>query len=194
MSSATSGKASLAAIARHVEARKPGWRTEIVQGGLIVSPLRDGPHLEAVAEVMLVCATAGLHGGASRVIQGIGLCLPEEPEDYAVPDLSVVNADYREHLVRGNCYASDCFRLVADVVSDELNSKADAYALAKIPVYVVVDRENQALHVLTDPAEDGYAHHRVHAPGEIVTLPDSIGANVSLDVQRILKAGQPSVS
>jgi hypothetical protein len=45
--------------------------------------------------------------------------------------------------------------------------------------------------VLTDPAEGGYGNHRIHAPGEIVTLPDSLGAKVSLDVAEILAAGGP---
>jgi hypothetical protein len=30
----------------------------------------------------------------------------------------------------------------------------------------------------------------VHAPGETVTLPDSVGADVALDVEQIIKAGQ----
>jgi hypothetical protein len=46
------------------------------------------------------------------------------------------------------------------------------------------------VHVLTDPAGDTYDNHRPHAPGETVTLPDSLGAKVSLDVEQILRAGQ----
>jgi Uma2 family endonuclease len=69
-----------------------------------------------------------------------------------------------------------------------------AYAEAKVPVYVIVDRKHQRLHVLTDPAGDTYENHRPHAPGELVTLPDSIGAEVTLDVAAILTAGRPRTS
>ena len=55
----------------------------------------------------------------------------------------------------------------------------------------IVDRKRQRLHVLTDPAGDDYESHRPYSPGEIVTLPGSIGADFTLDVGVILKAGQP---
>jgi hypothetical protein len=137
---------------------------------------------------------AGLHGAESRLIQGIGLWLPTGAEDYAIPDLSLVDADYRDHYVENNCYDPVCFRMVLEVTSSnhrtDLRTKVGAYAEAKIPVYVIVDRKHQRLHVLTDPAGDTYDNHRPHAPGETVTLPDSIGAKVTLDVERILRAGQ----
>jgi hypothetical protein len=87
-----------------------------------------------------------------------------------------------------------CFRLVLEVTSgnwkDDLRVKAGAYAEAKVPVYVVVDRKHQRLHVLTDPDGSEYGNHRVHAPGETVTLPGTIGAEVTLDVEQIITAGQ----
>ncbi|NUS86977.1 MAG: Uma2 family endonuclease, partial [Streptomyces sp.] len=42
----------------------------------------------------------------------------------------------------------------------------------------------------TDPAAGGYDTHRVHAPGEQITVPDSIGAKVTLDVAELLAAGE----
>ncbi|MFD4111981.1 hypothetical protein ACFWSJ_00830 [Streptomyces niveus] len=47
------------------------------------------------------------------------------------------------------------------------------------------------VHVLTDPVGADYTSHRVHAPGEHVVLPDSIGAEVKLDVSAVLRAGEP---
>jgi Uma2 family endonuclease len=87
-----------------------------------------------------------------------------------------------------------CFRLVLEVTSsdwkDDLKTKVAAYAEAEIPVYVVVDRKHQRVHVLAEPAGGRYEYHRPHAPGELVTLPESIGAKVTLDVDQVLKAGQ----
>ena len=97
--------------------------------------------------------------------------------------------------MENNCYDPVVFRLVLEVTSSnwpaDLRTKVTAYAQANIPVYVIVDRQHQHLHVLTDPAEGTYANHRIHAPGELVTLPDTLGAKVTLDVAEILKAGQP---
>jgi Uma2 family endonuclease len=147
---------------------------------------------------MIPFIAAGLHGGETETLQNVGLWLPTGAEDYAIPDLVVVDADIDDHLVENNAYDPACFRLVLEVTSgnwkDDLKTKVAAYAEAKVPVYVVVDRKHQRLHVLTDPAGSTYENHRPHAAGELVTLPDSVGAKVTLDVAEILRAGQPRTS
>lgn len=144
---------------------------------------------------MAACLRAGIDRSEAEVLQKIAVWLPTGPEDYAVPDLSVVDADIDAHMVENNCYDPSCFRMVLEVTSEnadlDLRHKVRTYAAAAIPVYVIVDRKHQRLHVLTNPAGDTYENHRPHAPGEIVTLPDSIGAKVTLDVAEILEAGRP---
>jgi Uma2 family endonuclease len=185
----------LIAEANRIMDRLPGYRVEIIGGQIIVSPPPDGPHAEVVTDLMLPFVASGLHGTESKVLQGVGPWLPTGTEDYAIPDLLVVDADYRDHYVENNCYDPVCFRLVLEVTSSnyrtDLRDKVKAYAAAKIPVYVIIDRKHQRLHVLTNPTGDDYESHRPHSPGEVVTLPKSIGAEVTLDVAEILKAGQP---
>ncbi|MGW6457785.1 Uma2 family endonuclease [Streptomyces sp. NPDC055078] len=170
----------------------PGYRVEIIGGVITVAPPADGTHGEALTHVMIPFITADLHSGDARLIQAIGLWLPSGPQDYTIPDLAVVDADYKEHLAEYNCYDPAVFRLVLEVTSSnyqsDLRHKVAAYAEAHIPVYVIVDRKHQRLHVLTDPDGTDYTHHRVHAPGEQITLPESIGAEVKLDVEAILTA------
>ncbi|GLW44752.1 membrane protein [Streptomyces sp. NBRC 14336] len=172
----------------------PGHRVEILAGALTVTPPPDAAHARVLARLKRPFATAGLDGGETEVLEGVGLWLPDGPEDYAVPDLSVVDADIEEHLVDYNCYDPAAFRLVLEVTSGnhgtDLRTKVRAYGNAKIPVYVIVDRRHDRLHVLTDLVEGGYDTHRVHARGEHVTLPESIGAEVTLDVSAILTAAQ----
>ncbi|MFE2551567.1 Uma2 family endonuclease [Streptomyces sp. NPDC059355] len=174
--------------------RLPGYRVEIIGGQILVSPPADGAHARGLTDLMLPFLTAGLHGEQSKVLQAIGLWLPDGGEDYAVPDLSVVDADFEDHLVENNCYDPVTFRLVLEVTSSnyrtDLRTKVAAYAIAKVPVYVIVDRRHDRLHVLTDPVADEYPTHRVHAPGELVTLPESLGAKVTLDVEAVLAAAR----
>ncbi|WBO64267.1 Uma2 family endonuclease [Streptomyces camelliae] len=188
------GERPLIAEANRLMERNPGYRVEIIGGQLVVSPPPDGPHAVALTDLMVPFLSAGLHGPESSVVQGIGLWLPTGTEDYAIPDLSLVDADCQDHYVENNCYDPVCFRLVLEVTSSnwktDLRDKVKAYASAKVPVYVIVDRKHQRLHVLTDPTGDGYENHRPYSPGESLTLPASIGAEVSLDVTAILKAGQ----
>ncbi|GAA3973543.1 Uma2 family endonuclease [Streptomyces plumbiresistens] len=186
------------AEANRIMDRLPGYRVEIIGGLLIVSPPPDVAHARALSRLRRPFYAAGLDGGETEVLEGVGLWLPAGVEDYAIPDLAVVDGDIEDHLVENNCYDPIAFRLVLEVTSsnyqNDLRGKVTAYAQAKIPVYVIVDRQHQRLHVLTEPAGNTYANHRVHAPGEIVALPDSIGAKVSLDVDQILKAGQSKAS
>ncbi|MCX4764532.1 Uma2 family endonuclease [Streptomyces sp. NBC_01275] len=185
----------LIAEANRIVDRNPGYRVEIIGGQILMSPPPDGAHACALTDLMVPFLAAGLHGAESKVLQGIGLWLPSGAEDYAIPDLALVDADVQEHLVENNCYEPIAFRLVLEVTSSnyqsDLRTKVAAYAGADVPVYVIVDRKHQRLHVLTDPANSEYGNHRVHAPGEQVTLPDSIGAKVTLDVAEILRAGRP---
>ncbi|MFD0355583.1 Uma2 family endonuclease [Streptomyces sp. NPDC127110] len=175
----------------------PGYRAEIIGGILTVTPPPDSAHARSLTRLMLPFLAAGLSGGETEVLQAIGLWLHDGPEadDFTIPDLAVVDADIDEHLVKNACYDPIAFRLVLEVTSSNYNNdlrlKIGAYARAMVPVYVIVNRKHQRLHVLTDPSDGEYTSHRVYAPGELATLPDSLGAKVTLDVEEILAAGRP---
>ncbi|MEU3656243.1 Uma2 family endonuclease [Streptomyces sp. NPDC032161] len=172
----------------------PGYRVEIIGGVITVAPSPDGPHARVLTKVMRPFIAAGIDDGETEVLQGIGLWLPSGPADYAIPDLSVVDADFDEHMVENNCYDPAVFRLVLEVTSsnynNDLRNKVAAYAEAKVPVYVIVDRKHGRVHVLTDPMGGGYDNHQVYAPGQSAPLPDSIGAPVALDVDDLIRAGR----
>ena len=173
----------------------PGYRVEIIGGVITVAPPPDVPHARALTKLMRPFIAAGLDDEDSEVLQGVGLWLPGGPEDFAIPDLAIVDADCDDHLITNNCYDPAVFRLVLEVTSsnynNDLRNKVAAYAEAKVPVYVIVDRKHGRVHVLTDPAGSTYDSHRVYAPGQTVTLPESIGAEVNLDVAALVEAGRP---
>ncbi|GAA2221142.1 Uma2 family endonuclease [Streptomyces nogalater] len=185
---------SLTAIADEIMERHPGYRVEIIGGHLLVTPSPDAPHARALTKLMRPFIAAGLDDGETEVLQSVAIKLPTGAEDYCIPDLVVVDAGIDDHFIENNAYDPVCFRLVLEVTSsnwrDDLKTKVGAYAEAKVPVYMVVDRKHQRLHVLTEPDGSEYTSHRVHAPGETVTLPDSVGAEVALDVEQIIRAGQ----
>ncbi|MFD3485800.1 Uma2 family endonuclease [Streptomyces sp. NPDC058665] len=172
----------------------PGYRVEIVGGSIRIAPLPDPGHARTLSDLMLAFTAVELHGDTSEVLQAIGLWLPTGPEDFAIPDLSVVDSGLEDHRVQFNCYAPTAFRLVTEVTylnfQQDLRDKVTAYAEAKIPVYVIVDRKHNRLHVLTDAVGADYVNHRIHAPGEQIVLPESIGAEVKLDVSAVLRAGE----
>ncbi|MEV8534503.1 Uma2 family endonuclease [Streptomyces sp. NPDC051211] len=190
------GPASLLETADLIMERLPGYRVEIIEGNITVAPPANGPHASVLTSLMIPFLAAGLHGPDSEVLQGIGLWLPSGPADYAIPDLAVVDSDLLEHEAEFNCYDPACFRLVVEVTSsnynNDLKNKVRVYAQAAIPVYVIVDRRSDRVHVLTDPADGEYGSHTLYAAGQQVTLPDSVGAKVTLDVAELLAAGRPT--
>ncbi|MFI6287266.1 Uma2 family endonuclease [Streptomyces sp. NPDC051018] len=174
----------------------PGHRVEIIGGILTVTPPADFRHAHVLTDLMVAFISAGLHGKESTVVQAVGVWLPGSPFDYAIPDLAVVDADYAEHIAEHNCADPAIVRLVAEVTSSNYNNdlrhKVNAYAEAKIPVYLIVNRKHNRVHVLTDPVGDEYGSHQVYAPGQRISLPASIGhegtPEITLDVAELLKA------
>ncbi|MYS38750.1 Uma2 family endonuclease [Streptomyces sp. KhCrAH-43] len=189
------GPEPLLVTANRLAEQNPGHRVEIIGGVITVAPPPDGPHARALTKLMRPFLAAGLDDGETAVLQGIGLWLPGGPEDFAVPDLALVDADFDEHLIKNNSYDPAVFRLVLEVTSSNYNSdlrhKVAAYAEAKIPVYVILDRKHGRVHVLTEPLGGSYDRHEVYAPGQQAPLPASIGAEVSLDVAELIRAGRP---
>ncbi|MFD5433877.1 Uma2 family endonuclease [Kitasatospora sp. NPDC127067] len=169
-----------------------GHRVEILGGQITVTPPPDGQHGDSLTSISIPLLVAGLHGETTRLIQGIGLWLPGGPSDFAVPDMSIVDADYADHLIERNCYDPVIFRLVLEVTSSnhliDLKIKPLLYAEAGVPAYVIVDRKNLKVMVLTEPRDGEYRVHAVHHPGQSFTLPESIGAAVTLSVDDVLIA------
>ncbi|WP_433547017.1 Uma2 family endonuclease [Streptomyces sp. CA-294286] len=187
------GPDSLLEEANALMEQLPGYRVEIIGGLLTVTPPPDAAHANVLTELMIPFLAAGLHSRDSKVLQGVGLWLPTGTDDYVIPDLVVADADIDDHLIENNCYDPVAFRLVLEVTSSnynqDLKAKVAAYADANVPVYVIVNRKHNRVHVLTGPVAGDYAHHQVYASGQQAPLPESIGARLALDVDDILKAG-----
>ena len=186
--SASEPKPLLLALADEVQERAPGFRVEIIGGRITATPPADFAHARALTKIMLRIGAA-VDGGAAEVVQAVGVWLGG-PEDYAIPDYSIVDADIEEHLVKYNCYEPVCFRAVLEVTSSNRSSdlvdKRAAYAEAGIPVYVIVDRKDQVVLVLTDPADEDYQSEMIYHRGESFTLPDSVGTRAVIDVDLAL--------
>ncbi len=75
-----------------------------------MSPPPDGSHAVTLTRLMRAFIAAGLADGDSEVVQGVGLWLPTGTEDYAIPDLSLVDAGFRDHHIEDSCYDTSCFR------------------------------------------------------------------------------------
>ncbi|EKX65131.1 hypothetical protein STRIP9103_06219 [Streptomyces ipomoeae 91-03] len=181
---------TIAEAADRVSSWLPGHRVEILRGSIIVSPPLDEPHQGAVFEVGCEIRQAGAKEAGAKVRPGIGVWLPTGPADYAIPDLSVVEADISDALVQKNCYAPHVFRMVLEVTSsnwaDDTAIKVELYAEAGIPVYLVADRRHEEVLLYQKPVDGQYPAPVRYKRGQTVPLPESVGVTLELSVDTLL--------
>ncbi|MEU6278444.1 Uma2 family endonuclease [Streptomyces populi] len=168
----------------------PGHRVEILQGRLTVTPPPDGSHALSLSWLVVAFDRAGARKAGLRYVQGVGLWLPTLPDDFAVPDFSIVDEDFRDALVQKNCYAPNVFRLVVEVTSsnwsDDLGPKVECYAEAGVPVYVIVDRKHDEVLLHQDPVNGKYPAPERYRRGQSVPVPASVGLSLDLPVDTLL--------
>jgi Uma2 family endonuclease len=168
----------------------PGHRVEILQGRLTVTPPPDGSHALSLTWLIEAFAGAGARKAGLRYVQGIGLWLPALSDDFAIPDFSVVDADFRDAHVTKNCFAPNVFRLVVEVTSsnwsDDLGQKVESYAEAGIPAYLIADRKHDEVLLYQDPADGKYPDPVRYKRGQAVPVPESAGVTLELSVDTLL--------
>ncbi|MEU6444841.1 Uma2 family endonuclease [Streptomyces sp. NPDC047046] len=181
---------TLSEAADLLERGLPGHRVEILQGRLTVTPPPDGSHALSLSWLVEAFAGAGARKAGLRYVQGLGLWLPTRPDDFAIPDFSIVDAHFRDALVRRSCYAPEVFRLVLEVTSsnwsDDLGPKVESYAAAGVPVYVVVDRKHDEVLLHRDPEDGVYTRVEHFKRGSFVPVPESVGVALDLPVDTLL--------
>lgn len=168
----------------------PGHRVEILQGRLTVTPPQDGSHQLSLTRLGRAFDRAGIVEAGYEYVQGVGLWLPTLPEDFAIPDFSVVDEDFRDAHVKKNYYAPNVFRLVVEVTSsnwsDDLGPKVECYAQAGIPVYLIADRKHDEVLLYQDPVDGEYAKPQHYKRGQSVPVPESVGVALELSVDTLL--------
>ena len=183
-------ESSLTEAADRLWEELPGHRVEILNGSIVVTPPPDGPHQETLTWLIEEFSRIRARRAGLRYVQGIGLWLPTGPDDYAVPDFSVVHDDFKDALVEKNCYAPHVFRLVLEVTSsnwtNDTATKVDIYAQAGIPAYLVADRKHDEVLLYTGPADGKYPDPVRYKRGQSVPVPESVGVALELSVDILL--------
>jgi Uma2 family endonuclease len=155
-----------------------GWRVELIEGEICVTPPANGEH----------------EGIVSRLNRQI---IRKDPDDflftYTGIGLNVPGASKTGHVVPDLVVAPDgCFDdekqwhdslpvlLVAEVTSPgtadrDRDKKIRGYARAGIPIYLLIDREEAEVVVYSEPSDDDYTQAPKHKLGLTVPLPAPFG-------------------
>ncbi|WP_461035905.1 Uma2 family endonuclease [Streptomyces mayteni] len=155
-----------------------GWRVELIDEEIHVTPPANGDHESILAEIVRE-TTIRSKDQTLRMFTGVGLRLwGVDPGGRVIPDLVVAP--------RGSFATFDEYHdpgpvvLIAEITSKSTGDKdrgvkLSAYARARIPHYLLVDREAGTAALHSEPAESRYARQVVVALSEKLFLPDPLG-------------------
>ncbi|GAA3887612.1 Uma2 family endonuclease [Streptomyces lacrimifluminis] len=158
-----------------------GWRVELVEREICVSPPGNGEHAEIVSE--LAGQVMDRRNDLSlRPCTGIGLKIPEvlgvPGAGHVLPDLTVApKSSFANEDVWQNPSA---VLLVAEVASAgtaerDRRKKPCGYARAGIPVCLLIDGEKGEVVVHFEPSDDAYGCSARYKWGLDVPLPEPLG-------------------
>ncbi|WP_231626906.1 Uma2 family endonuclease [Streptomyces apocyni] len=149
-----------------------GLRAEIIYGVLMMSPTPRGKHAGIVNDLYdQLRPTLPEH---LRPFQVASVPRPDDPDDYATPDLLVCDAGFHD----SDEWLADPgdVELVVEVVSKGNSSKDTRdmvgwYAGASIPAYLLIDPRDGSWTLYTVPREGEYQARRRGMYGEDVEIP-----------------------
>ncbi|MFF4354697.1 Uma2 family endonuclease [Streptomyces sp. NPDC001530] len=172
---------NLREVAEKIE-KATGLRVQIVGGKLVMSPTPRGKHAGVVVRVRQQLCEALPEG--LRAYEVSSIALPEDPDDYVTPDLIVLPMQWEED--DGWLADPEDAAFALEVISSseksrEIRDKADWYAVAGVPVLLVVDPRKGTWALHTRPDNGAYQDVLPGKYGEPVPLPEPLGFEVATD-------------
>lgn len=157
-----------------------GLSVEIIGGTLVMSPSPSGKRAGIVID-MRDALRPGL-AAAYEAFENISVPMPDDPDDYATPDLTIGPRAFKED--DGWLLDADAVELAVEVVSPNerlkgINEKTAWYAAAGVVRLLQVDPRTGTWSLFGRPGEGEY-HSVVHGKyGDEVPLPDGLGGDLT---------------
>ncbi|MGA5894636.1 Uma2 family endonuclease [Streptomyces venetus] len=156
-----------------------GYKAEIVRGSIVVSPWSKGYYWRVMR---LVCGQLEPHLPEGHVIE-------RSPFLYVFPGCErafgpdIHAAHERVFETESNQLDGESLSFVAELTSpstrtDDLTDKAEVYGRAGVPVYLVLDMQEQQAIVYGSPSAKGYELRLSKPFGEKLDIPDPFGCTL----------------
>ncbi|MEV5874010.1 Uma2 family endonuclease [Streptomyces sp. NPDC052101] len=173
-------RGNLREVAEKIE-EATGLRVQIVGGKLVMSPTPRGKHAGVVKRLRRQLEGASLPDGLG-VYEVSSIALPDDPDDYVTPDLIVLPEEWEED--DSWLAASEDAALAVEVISSseksrDIRDKADWYAVARVPLLLVIDPRNATWALHSGPDNGAYQDVLPGKFGEPVPLPEPLRVDVA---------------
>ncbi|WP_167530060.1 Uma2 family endonuclease [Streptomyces calvus] len=149
-----------------------GYRAEIIRGNIVVSPWSKGYYHRVMR---LVCGQLEPHLPAEHSISyGPFLYVFPHTERAYGPDIHAAPDAVFE--TTSNHLDGEALTFVAELTSsstrdDDLTDKVETYGKAGVPVYLILDMQEEQATVLWTPSAKGYASRCTRPFGEKLPIP-----------------------
>ncbi|MEU9787750.1 Uma2 family endonuclease [Streptomyces phaeochromogenes] len=158
---------------------------EFVRGKVEVKPPSDGNHSEILVSLLRQFASKDR---TWNLYLYAGLCTEAFSQGRYLPDAMFVRRDHR--LGHRHWASPDIVSAVVEIVFHtsgkdhrDHDARRTGYASAGIPVCLLIDRDDNALTVFSEPKEGHYQQVLSHPWGMTVKLPSPV--NVALNTERL---------
>ncbi|WP_181383399.1 Uma2 family endonuclease [Streptomyces sp. NWU339] len=150
-----------------------GYKAEIIRGNIVVSPWSRGYYTRVMR---LVCQQLEPHLPEGHQIERAPnlYVFPNVERAYG-PDIHAAHAKAME--TADNHLDGEALSFVAELTSsstrdDDLTDKVEVYGRAGIPVYLILDMQEEQATVLWTPSAKGYESHCTRPFGEKLPIPE----------------------
>ncbi|MET9859951.1 Uma2 family endonuclease [Streptomyces smyrnaeus] len=154
-----------------------GCRAEFIEGDIVVTPPPDGDHEDCISTLMMQVVEKSstimdFSGHKGLKLERGGRC----PKNHVIPDGTWAPREGR--LFRGAepWMPAEGVAMVAEVTSTrperDRDAKRHCYALADIPLYLLVDRERGSVTLFSEPGHDDYQQVVTMPFGKEIELPE----------------------
>ncbi|MDW4908195.1 Uma2 family endonuclease [Streptomyces sp. ADMS] len=154
-----------------------GFRAELIEGEIVVTPPPDGDHEDYINQIMKQVIRRSrtdmdFSGNKGLKLQSGGSC----PRNHVIPDGTFAPTKLRLYRGADSWMPCDGVAMVLEVTSSKPQTDREAkrrcYARGGIPLYLLIDREASSITLFSDPEKDDYRQHCTLPLGKPVALPE----------------------
>ncbi|WP_406057879.1 Uma2 family endonuclease [Streptomyces sp. NBC_01077] len=157
-----------------------GFRAELIEGEIVVTPPPDGDHEKYISRVLRQVIRNSLVDMDVSGNKGLKVAgSPERPRNHVIPDLTFAPVGADLFAGADSWMPGDGVAMVLEVTSSrpsaDRESKRRCYARGGIPLYLLVDRDTSTVTLFTDPESGDYRELHAVPFGKPLPLPAPFG-------------------
>jgi Uma2 family endonuclease len=156
-----------------------GFRAELIEGEIVVTPPPDGDHEDYINRIMKQVIRRSRTDMDFSGNKGLKLRSGDGcPKSHVIPDGTFAPTELQLYRGADSWMPSDGVAMVLEVTSTKPKADREAkrrcYARSGIPLYLLVDRESAQITLFSDPERDDYREHCTRPFGKPLTLPEPL--------------------